>query len=344
MNLRISFIDEPVPGEKWRARFESLWSGYKKWFQHGGVGARETYLAGLRALEKHMPDLVPVYDGLCALAGGGDLPSRFLSFYSPPAYVSGCSQVVVETVDGPVLIRNYDYAPHLCEGNFVQSSWLGRKVIASQDCLWGALDGMNEDGLAISLTFGGRQFVGKGFGAPLILRYALETCTSTDEAIDAVGSIPSHMAYNFTVLDKAGAVGTVFVAPGERPLVRKQSYAVNHQDDLSWSDYLEFSRSFERERSLQKILNVCGRWSLAELFEAFQSRLFFSTAYHRGFGTVYTSAYLPRAGQSFFLWPDLTVEQSFDGFTEHHASINYADRRPGGGTHPVFRPSELLTQ
>ena len=32
------------------------------------------------------------------------------------------------------------------------------------DCLWGLLDGVNDAGLALSLTFGGRPQVGAGFG------------------------------------------------------------------------------------------------------------------------------------------------------------------------------------
>ena len=44
------------------------------------------------------------------------------------------------------------------------------------DCLWGLLDGMNDRGLAVSLTFGGRPDVGDGFAIPLVVRYVLETC------------------------------------------------------------------------------------------------------------------------------------------------------------------------
>lgn len=343
MKLGFSFIEEAVPGEKWRALFADLWPGYQKWFLHEGLGARETYLSGLQALEAYMPELVMVYEKLCELAGGADLPARFLSCYSPPAYVSGCSQLAIETPEGPMLIRNYDYAPHLCEGSFLHSAWCGRRVIASQDCLWGALDGMNEDGLAVSLTFGGRQVVGKGFGAPLILRHVLETCTSTDDAVAVIRAIPSHMAYNFTVLDGSGAVRTVFVAPGEQPVLRSQSYAVNHQDDVSWSDYLNFSRSFDRENALKSVMSDGNGRTHAAWFEVFLSRLLYSTAYHRGFGTLYTAAYLPRSGRAFFLWPDLMVEQSFDRFTERHFSRAFADRRPGEEGHPVFRPSELHT-
>ena len=36
------------------------------------------------------------------------------------------------------------------------------------DCLWGLLDGMNDDGLGVSLTFGGRRVLGDGFGIPIV--------------------------------------------------------------------------------------------------------------------------------------------------------------------------------
>ena len=45
---------------------------------------------------------------------------------------------------------------------------------------------MNDDGLAVSLTFGGRRVLGDGFGIPIVLRYLLETCGTVEEArVDA---------------------------------------------------------------------------------------------------------------------------------------------------------------
>ena len=73
------------------------------------------------------------------------------------------------------------------------------------DCLWGLLDGINDAGLAISLTFGGRPQVGEGFGIPLIIRYVLETCRNTGEAMRALRRIPVQMSYNVTALDQEGA-------------------------------------------------------------------------------------------------------------------------------------------
>jgi predicted choloylglycine hydrolase len=61
------------------------------------------------------------------------------------------------------------------EGLIWISRLLDREVIAMGDGLWGVLDGINEDGLAVSLTFGGRRVLGDGFGIPLIMRYVMET-------------------------------------------------------------------------------------------------------------------------------------------------------------------------
>ena len=45
-----------------------------------------------------------------------------------------------------------------------------RSVVAMIDCMSGALDGMNSDGLAVSMSFGGRPEFGDGFGIPIVLR------------------------------------------------------------------------------------------------------------------------------------------------------------------------------
>ena len=46
-----------------------------------------------------------------------------------------------------------------------------------------------------------------GFGVPIILRYVLELCRDTQDAVEALHRVPSHMAYSigvppsFTVID-----------------------------------------------------------------------------------------------------------------------------------------------
>ena len=76
--LTFEAIEEFEPGPRWAALFERHWPRYRAWFLHEGEAARTSYAASLRALQEHMPELVPTYEKVCALAGGGDLEARFL--------------------------------------------------------------------------------------------------------------------------------------------------------------------------------------------------------------------------------------------------------------------------
>ena len=87
----------------------------------GRAGAR-VVRESARMLREHMPELVPTYECLCELAGGGDLEARMLSMWRPPSYLSGCSQAVW-TRGEPILVRNYDYSPDRIEGTILATAW-----------------------------------------------------------------------------------------------------------------------------------------------------------------------------------------------------------------------------
>ena len=142
MELTFKAIDEGLAGPEWAALFAAKWPAYRRWYLGDGIDARPGYTECIKALRAHMPEIVPMYERLCELAGGGDLEARFLSLYRPPAFVQGCSQAAW-TQGEPVLMRNYDFSPALAEGTILKSGWNGGRVIASVDCTWGVLDGIN---------------------------------------------------------------------------------------------------------------------------------------------------------------------------------------------------------
>ena len=72
-------LSEEQPGPRWAGLFAEYWPAYRKWWLRDGESARPTYLECHRALASNMPELVPLYDSLCELAGGGDMAARFLS-------------------------------------------------------------------------------------------------------------------------------------------------------------------------------------------------------------------------------------------------------------------------
>lgn len=314
MELTFRAISEDEPGPKWAGLFHEYWPGYHRWWTREGLAARPTYLESWKALKAHMPELAPVYEKLCELAGGGDSQARFLSFYQPPPYLAGCSQAIWPGEE-PVLVRNYDYDPHAFDAVVMRSRWLGRRVMGTSDGLWGLVDGVNEDGLALSLTFGGRRVVGEGFGVPIILRYALETCRTTEEAVEALTRIPCHMSYNVTVLDRDRKFATVLLAPDRKAVITHASVATNHQERVEWKSHARFTATVERERFLLHRLTLHEE-PKDEFIDAFLKPPLYSIAYASGFGTLFTAVYQPRAGQMELRWPNARWTFSFDRFEE----------------------------
>ncbi|WP_240724756.1 C45 family autoproteolytic acyltransferase/hydolase [Onishia niordana] len=323
-------VHEPEAGEKWQSLFELHWSAYERWFLSEGERERPGYLAGFNALRRHMPELLPTYERLCALAGGGDLASRMLSLYRPPAYITGCSQAVLANGNSNVLVRNYDYPTELCEGTILSSCWNGRQVIAMTDCLWGVLDGMNDSGLAVSLAFGGRTVVGEGFGAPIILRYILEFCDTTPEAAEVLARVPTHMAYNITVNDAQGRYVTAMIAPDRKASIKRVPVATNHQKKIEWYAHALASETLIRERQLS-ILVDDDATTEERLISAFFAPPLYRTDHRRGLGTVYTSVYRPLQGRVQFHWPEHEVNLSFAHFPETSFTIHYGLRQHGAG-------------
>lgn len=307
-------ISEAEPGPKWARLFQEYWPSYRKWWLREGQEARPTYREGRRALQAHMPEIVPLYDDLCEQAGGGDLAARFLSFYCPPPYLSGCSQAIWPGKE-PVLVRNYDYAPAAFDSLVLRTEWKGRGVIGTSDGLFGLVDGMNEDGLAISLTFGGRRIVGEGFGVPLILRYVLQTCATAEEAGAALARLPTHMSYNVTVLDAKRRYLTAMMAPDRPAILTHAAVATNHQENIDWVSHARFTATVERERFLLQRLTL--HVDPEEKFiGAFLKPPLYSTAFSAGFGTLYTAVYRPRKRRMEIRWPGTVWPFGFHDFTE----------------------------
>jgi predicted choloylglycine hydrolase len=261
-----------------------------------------------------MPELVPTWRRLCELAGRDEVAARMLALYNAPPYVTGCSQAVLRSDPAhAVLVRNYDYGPDLFERVVYSSAFTGRRVIGMGDCLWGLLDGMNDAGLAVSVTFGGRRVVGSGFGVQLIVRYLLETCTAVVSAHRALERLRVQCPYNVTLLDATGAAMTVQIAPDRPPAVADGLLATNHQGLIDWPEYATWTRTIERERRLHELLDEPGI-ERERLVQAFLDAPLRHSSYREGMGTLYTAVYRPADGVVDYCWPSSRWRQSFDDF------------------------------
>ncbi len=335
MQLVFEAVDEALPGSRWQAHFRRLWPGYRAWFLSGGGHLGPSLAASERALRRHMPEMLPVWERLVVLVDHDPLAARLLSGWCPPRYVVGCSQLAHAAPDGVWLVRNYDLHPYLNEGTLWRTAWTGRRVMATAECLSGAADGINDAGLAVSLAFGGRSVCGLGFGAPHVVRYLLEVAESTAQAVEILGRLPIHMPYNLTLADRSGDLRSVMVGPDRPAIVSPLPLATNHQGDLATTDPGRFAHSLERSAVLEGIAagaDVDG----PALCGAFLARPLYATDYARGFGTVYTAAWRADAGTVALCWPGHLWRQSLGGFLEDSRTLRY---RQGEGARLASAPA-----
>lgn len=318
--LRFSSQQEHFVGQKLALLYAKSWPVYHRWLSR--APEKITAKLGRDKLQQYMPEIVSTYDALCHAFGGDEQTCSFLSLYNSPIFRAGCSQAcnVAETIE---LVRNYDFPAKLCDRTLLHTNWNGTRVIAMTDCLWGVLDGMNEHGLAVSLAYGGRYKHGDGFAITLVLRYILEFCRNTAEALSILKRVPIHMAYNITLVDRAGINNTVIICPGEEVHVTPLAFATNHQDGAAIEDIDVIADSYSRQQFLSTRLADSSQRnsSLVKLF--LQPPLLRKSSEWKGWGTIYTARYLPSTGVVELHWPnDQVLKQSFEYFVERDINVS----------------------
>ena len=308
---------------QWQAVFDNYWPAYKSWYRQkkpGDINPR-ALKQGHRQLAMIMPEMLPLYESFLEASNDCPVAAQFLTGYQPPAYLVSCSQAVLLDEE-PLLMRNYDLSPDLSENLLTKSNWLGQEIIGSNECLWGLDDGMNKSGLAASLTFGGSNKIGKGFGIPFILRYMLQTCVNVKQAIKVLQRVPSHMAYNVTLLDRQGSFATVMVAPGQVAVVTRERCITNHQARVTWPQQAAFSKTLQRKQFLDEFL-ARGKVNEQQLCKAFLTTPLRSSNYPQKFGTVYTAVYKPLSETMSYHWPaEQSWLHSFADFKASEKTVN----------------------
>jgi len=313
ISLNLRTLAEDKPGDRISEHLAATWPAFRRWWRDG-ANTRPTAAEARARLEQHMPELIGTWQQLTAMIAenaetGDSDAAAALSLWNPPPFLTGCTQAAVLT-GGPALIRNYDWDYRLFDGVVAKTAYTGRRVLGMLDCLWGLLDGVNDAGLAVSLTFGGRPQVGEGFGIPLVIRYVLEVCETAADAVRVLRRVPVHMSYNVTVLDRSGEHVTVYLAPDRPARVTALAAATNHQGEVEWGPYVAAIHSVERLDFVQDLL--ARDTAVPAAVAAFLRSPLYATRFHEGFGTLYTAEYRPAEGIARYHWPARTWEHSLD--------------------------------
>lgn len=320
----MSAVADDVSGAALRAQFAEFWPEYRAWMAQAEMQDTGRCVAKLREC---MPELTGMFDRLLGLLAGvgeqlgaheGEV-ARFLSLYCPPRLVRACSQLVVDGEDGAVLLRSYDHHPDLFDGVVLASAQSGTATLAVTDCVWGALDGVNAHGCAAALAFGGRNAVGPGFAAPLIVRYVLETCRDVGDAREALSLVPAYMPYTFVVADASGGFVTAFLSPDRDAVFVERRTSANHQGAVEWPAYCAQTQSVERLGALESLVGGAGALDAAR--GAFVRSPLWRRAYSKAAGTLYVAEYHTGSRSLVLRWPGRTEQFSLGAFEPREFSV-----------------------
>ncbi len=146
------------------------------------------------------------------------VPAEQILYYALSYMEPGCSQMVLlptKADNGHTLIaRNYDFSEKMDDMMLCTTKISGRYAhIASSSVLFGRSDGMNECGLAVTMTSAGLP-VSNMEGAPrrpaveglvywAVIRSVLENCANVEDAINYVKEMPIAFNLNLLVADKS---------------------------------------------------------------------------------------------------------------------------------------------
>ncbi len=299
MRLNFRAISDETDSGALPRVFAAYWPAYRKWVHRSRTV--DTRFC-VHQLGEHMPELLPIFERLLGRLGGGDDVARFLALYDPPRVIRACSQLVLSDEHGPLLIRSYDHHPRLFDGVVLGSRWGEMATLGMADCIWGALDGINDRGCAVALAFGGRNVVGPGFAAPLILRYLLETCASVREVREVLARVPVYMPYTFVAVDKSGEFVTAYLSPDRAPSFVVRRASTNHQGQVEWSEYAGHTQSVERLARVESLIGVAES-AAAVARQEFLAPPLWRTNYGVGSGTLYVAEYAPALGSLVLRWP-----------------------------------------
>lgn len=126
-------------------------------------------------------------------------------------------------------------------------------------------DGMNEHALAVGLTFLYPHTRKPGLNAGMLLRYILEKCTTTKEAIKALQQLPIASAQTFTIADRTGDIAVVECNPVSLEVIYPCSNncfvaATNHFNSTTLQDY-NAPKDIDTWKSIERYETVCNAFN-----------------------------------------------------------------------------------
>lgn len=268
--------------------------------------------AGKAFTEKCIPIYEAVYpqilEEIKGMADGLHVPWRDIANFLFPMYCfrfdNQCSCFAFSDAGKVLFARNSDFATkieRLCDSAYYKLdhaySFIGNTTA------WTEMeDGVNEQGFAVGLTFIYPVKIEPGLNGGMLVRYLLEKCKTTQEAIAALEKLPIASPQTITLADNRGDIAVIECNCEKVVVLRprnteKYVFTTNHfvsdQMQIYQNPQMDVCRSHERHQTLETALGGCQTFSLAFAKELLSGKLGFLCQYDRreGTDTVWSTIY-----------------------------------------------------
>ncbi|MTI79712.1 MAG: linear amide C-N hydrolase [Firmicutes bacterium] len=300
--------------------YHSRWKGshYEAGFRYGSI----LYKNGLRlkdalnlthektdfaekcthVYKKVFPEIL---DEIRGLADGQNIAFKDMAAFLFVIYCfvfdNKCSCFAFHDNNNIVLGRNSDFLTDiekLCDSAYykLDNSY---SFVGNTTAMIEMEDGVNEHGLAIGLTFIYPTIIKPGLNAGMLVRYILEKCKTTKEALESLQKLPIASSQTLTMIDKTADMAVV-ECNCEKTSVIKSKYFVfstNHfvSDEMKkyQFDGIDDVHSHERHKTLYNTFNTNENYSVDFAKNLLSGTYGFMCQYDRkqGFDTVWSSVY-----------------------------------------------------
>ncbi|GAA0701698.1 C45 family autoproteolytic acyltransferase/hydolase [Paraclostridium ghonii] len=263
--------------------------------------------------EKFYPEIVEEIKGIADGLKIGDMDiANFLFTMYSFIFSNKCSCLPISDKEKTFFARNSDFIvsiEKLCDSAYYKLdnvySFIGNTTA------WTEMeDGVNEHGLAVGLTFIYPKKIKPGFNAGMLVRYILEKCKTTDEAILALKNIPISSPQTITLADKKGDIAVVECNCDKVVVLTPQIgenyiFTTNHFVSDEMKEYqvegIDDAYSYERYKTLVNSLINNEDYSLDFIKNLLSGKMGFMCQYDRkkGIDTVWSSIYDLKCGEIF---------------------------------------------
>ena len=213
----------------------------------------------------------------------------------------------------PLIARNYEFADHMDDMNICHHQGNQTYAHIGSIMLWfGRYDGINDQGLVISMSAGGIP-VGEGMLPPFndgfqfwtVMRAVLDHCKDVEEAIDLIKNTPHCGNPVYMLADPTGTLARVEVAGNKTAVkqVEPQSekdwlIATNHMQNFADGEVNipAFKNSYTRYECIENFLETnqtISQETLQQFLDQTYPHGLCCNHYQEGFGTLRSMIFNP---------------------------------------------------